>query len=160
MIFMKRAGIDKGSSTTKGHLGSEGWTEITSVRWALGRGIASASQGAEREATRPSVTEITVQKPLDISSYRWFEETLWGDGKTVTIHFTKTNKDQQDVYLEYILDNVLVSGFSTSGGGDRPHETISLNFTRIEYNYCAQDAKNDRGETPKTEYDLALNTFK
>jgi type VI secretion system secreted protein Hcp len=160
MIFMKRTGIDKGSSTTKGHLGSDGWTEITAVQWGVGRGITSASQGAEREASRPSVSEIVVTKPLDISSYRWFEESVWGDGQTVTIHFTKTNKDQQDLYMEYILDNVLVSGFSTSSGGDRPQETLSLNFTRIEYNYCSQDAKNDKGETPKTEYNLAANANK
>jgi len=155
MIFMKYDGIAKGSSTTKGHEGKDGWTEITSVQWGVGRGIASAHQGAEREASRPSVSEIVVAKPLDLASYRLFEEALWGDGKTVTIHFTKTNKDAQETYMEYILDNVLVSGFSTSSGGDRPTETVSLNFTRIEYNYVSQDAKNDKGETPKTEYNLA-----
>jgi type VI secretion system secreted protein Hcp len=106
------------------------------------------------------VSEIVVHKPLDLASYRLFEEALWGDGKTVTIHFTQTNKDQQETYMEYILDNVLISGFSTSSSGDRPSETVSLNFTRIEYNYCSQDAKNDKGETPKTEYNLAASANK
>jgi type VI secretion system secreted protein Hcp len=160
MIFMKHDGIKKGSSTTKGHLGSEGWTEITDVQWGAGRGITAAHQGAEREAGSPSVSDMTVRKSLDISSYRWFEEGLWGDGHTVTIHFTKTNKDQQDVYMEYILDNVLVSRYSTTSDGDRPTEELELNFTRIEYNYCSQDAKNDKGETPKTEYNLAANANK
>src|SRR5262249_40442893 len=116
-IFMKYEGIDKGSSTTKGHLGSDGWTELNSVQWGVGRGITDASQGAEREASAPSVSEITVTKLLDLASYRLFEEGLTGDGKTVTIHFTKTNKDQQDTYMEYILSNTLVSGFSTNCSG-------------------------------------------
>jgi type VI secretion system secreted protein Hcp len=154
-IFMKYDGIDKGSSTTKGHLGSSGWTELSSVQWGVGRGITNASQGQEREASAPSVSEIVVTKLLDLSSYRLFEESLTGDGKTVTIHFTKTNKDQQETYMEYVLSNTLVSGFSTNGSGDRPMETVSLNFTKIEYNYTGLDAKNDKGETPKASWDLA-----
>ena len=154
-IFMKYDGISSGSSTTKGHLGSAGWTELNSVQWAVGRGITNASQGSEREASAPSVSEIVVTKLLDLTSYRLFEESLTGDGKTVTIHFTKTNKDQQDTYLEYILSNTLVSGFSTDCSGDRPMETVSLNFTKIEYNYSGLDAKNDKGSTPKTSWDLS-----
>ena len=157
-IFMKYDGIDKGSSTTKGHLGSSGWTELSSVQWGVGRAIANASQGNEREASAPSVSEIVVSKLLDMSSYRLFEESLTGDGKTVTIHFTKTNKDQQDTYMEYVLSNTLVSGFSTNCSGDRPEETISLNFTKIEYNYTGQDAKGAKGDTPKTSWDFSQSS--
>src|SRR5262249_18530570 len=136
----------------------DGWTEINSVQWGIGRGITDASQGTEREASAPSGSEVVVSKYLDMASYRLFEEGLFGDGKTVTIHFTKTNKDQQDTYMEYILSNTLVSGFSTSSSGDRPVETVSLNFTKMEYNYCAQDAKNDKGETPKTDWDFSQSS--
>jgi len=157
-IFMKYDGIDKGSSTTKGHLGSEGWTELKSVQWGVGRGITDPSQGSEREASAPSGSEIVVTKDLDLASYRLFEEAVSGDGKTVKIHFTKTNKDQQDTFMEYILSNTLVSGFSTNGTGDRPVETVSLNFTKIEYNYSGQDAKNDKGDTPKTSWDFSTSS--
>jgi type VI secretion system secreted protein Hcp len=157
-IFMKYDGISKGSSTTKGHDGKDGWTELNSVQWGIGRCITDASQGTEREASAPSGSEIVVTKPLDMASYRLFEEGLFGDGKTVTIHFTKTNKDQQDTYMEYVLSNTLVSGFSTNSSGDRPVETVSLNFTKIEYNYCGQDAKNDKGETPKTDWDFSQSS--
>ena len=157
-IFMKYDGIDKGSSTTKGHDGKDGWTELSSVQWGIGRGITDPSQGTEREASAPSGSEMVVTKPLDLASYRLFEEGLTGDGKTVTIHFTKTNKDQQDTYMEYILSNTLVSGFSTNSTGDRPMETVSLNFTKIEYNYSGQDAKNDKGATPKTSWDFSQSS--
>jgi type VI secretion system secreted protein Hcp len=157
-IFMKYDGISKGSSTTKGHLGSDGWTELNSAQWGVGRGITDASQGTEREASAPSGSEIVVTKLLDMASYRLFEEAVSGDGKSVTIHFTKTNKDQQDTFMEYILSNTLVSGFSTSCAGDRPVETVSLNFTKIEYNYCGQDAKNDKGDTPKTDWDFSTSS--
>src|SRR5262249_24200418 len=157
-IFMKYDGISKGSSTTKGHLGSEGWMEVKSVKWGIGRGIRPATQGTEREGLSPTGSEIVVTKDLDMASYRLFEEGTQGAGKTVTIHFTKTNKDQQDTYMEYILSNTLVSGFSTNSTGDRPVETVSLNFTKIEYNYTAQDATNANGDTPKTNWDFSQSS--
>jgi type VI secretion system secreted protein Hcp len=157
-IFMKYDGISKGSSTTKGHLGSDGWTELNSVEWSITRAVTSASQGAERESAAPEVSQISVTRFLDLSSYRLFEESLTGDGKTVTIHFTKTDKEQQATYMEYILSNTLVSNFSTKSSGDRPVETVSLNFTKIEYNYTGLDAKNDKGDTPKASWDLAQSS--
>ena len=156
--FMKYEGISKGSSTTKGHDGKDGWMEVKSVKWGIGRGIRPASQGTEREGLSPTGSEIVVTKYLDLASYRLFEEAVSGDGKTVTIHFTKTNKDQQDTYMEYILSNTLVSGFSTSSSGDRPVETVSLNFTKIEYNYTGQDAKGAQGDTPKTNWDFSQSS--
>ena len=157
-IFMKYEGIDKGSSTTKGHDGKDGWMEVKSVKWGIGRGIRPNSQGTDREGLSPTGSEIVVTKDLDMASYRLFEEGTQGVGKTVTIHFTKTNKMQQDTYMEYILSNTMVSGFSTQSTGDRPVETVSLNFTKIEYNYTGQDAKGAKGDTPKTNWDFSQST--
>jgi hypothetical protein len=33
-----------------------------------------------------------------------------------------------------------------------------LNFTKIEYNYTAQDAKGAKGDTPKTNWDFSQST--
>src|SRR5262245_48491576 len=157
MIFMKYGGIDKGSSSTEGHKGSEGWMELSGLQWGVGRNIANASQGLDREPDTASVSEVVVSKKLDLASYRLFEESTHGTGQDVTIHITKTDKQQQVTYMEYVLSNVLISGFSTSCGGERPEETIALNFTKIEFNYTEQDPKNQSGDTPKTSWDLAAS---
>ena len=153
-IYMKYGDI-KGDVTAEGHKGTDGWVEVNSFQFGIGRGISSPTGGSDdRESSAPSVSEIVVTKPMDSSSYRWFEESLWGEGQDVVIDFCKTDKDKLEVYATYTLEDCMVSGFSTSSGGDRPTESISLNFTKIVYGFNQMDKKNAKGETPKTGWDI------
>ena len=154
-IYMKYGDI-KGDVTAEGHKGSDGWVEVNSFQWGVGRGISSPTGGsADRESSAPSVSEIVVTKAMDVSSYRFLEEALYGEGQTVKIDFCKTDKGQLEVYASYDLTECMISGYSVSSGGDRPSESLSLNFTKVIFNYSAMDAKNAKGETPKTGWDVA-----
>ena len=154
-IYIKYGDI-KGDVTAEGHKGSDGWVEINSFQFGIGRGISSPTGGSsDREATAPSVSEIVMTKPMDNSSYRWMEEALYGEGTDVQIDFCKTDKGQLETYATYTLENAMVSGYSVSSGGDRPSESISISFTKIIYSYEAMSAKNEKGETPKTGWDIA-----
>ena len=155
-IYIKYGDI-KGDVTAEGHLGSAGWVEVNSFSWGVGRGISSPTGGsADREASAPSVSEITLSKPMDNSSYRWLEEALIGEGVDATIDFVKTDKGTLETYASYTLTNAMVSGYSVSSGGDRPSESLSLNFTKIVYSFTAMTAKNEAGDSPKTGYDIGL----
>ena len=35
-------------------------------------------------------------------------------------------------FLQYTLTNVMISAYHVSSGGDRPTESLTLNFTKIE----------------------------
>ena len=144
----------------KGDVTAEGFAdhiEVNSAQFGIGRGIASPTGGsADREATAPSVSEIVVTKPLDKASGRLFEEALYGEGQKAVIKFTKTDKDKLEVYLEYELENTLISGYSVSSGGDRPTESVSLNFTKILMSSTDMKAANETGEPFKTGYDIGL----
>lgn len=128
-IFMNYAGIT-GDVTADGYTG---WIELTSFQWGVGRTFTASASGADREGSAPSVSEIVVTKLQDSASAKLLKEALGGEGKTVVIDFTKSTKGTQQPYLEITLSNVLISKFSMSSGGDRPTESISLNFTRIQY---------------------------
>jgi type VI secretion system secreted protein Hcp len=155
-IYIKYGDI-KGDVTAEGHLGSDGWVEVNSFQWGVGRGISSPTGGsADRESTAPSISEIVVTKPMDISSYRWLEESLIGEGVPCTIHFCKTDKGTLETYASYELDDCMVSGYSVSSGGDRPTESISINFTKVVYGFVGMNDKNESAATPKAGYDLAL----
>jgi type VI secretion system secreted protein Hcp len=155
-IYMKYGDI-KGDVTAEGHKGSDGWVEVNSFQFGVGRGIGSPTGGsADREASAPSVSEITVSKPMDVSSYRFLEESLWGEGVAVTIDFCKTDKDKLEVYAQYVLTNCMVSGYSVSSGGDRPSESLSLNFTKFEFVFTGMNPNNAGGENPRTGYDVGL----
>ena len=155
-IYVKYGDI-KGDVTADGHKGSEGWFEVNSFQWGVGRGISSPTGGAaDREASAPSVSEITVSKPMDIASYALLNEALQGEGQPCTIHFCKTDKGVLETYASYILDDCMISGYSVSSGGDRPSETVSFNFTKVEYGFVGMDDKNEKSQSPKLIYDVAL----
>ena len=152
-IYMNYNDI-KGDATAEGH---EGWIELNSCQWGVGRGISSPTgASADRESTAPSVSEITVTKDTDIGSTKMLNEAYQGEGQKVVIDFCKTDKGKLEVYLEITLEDCLVSGYSLSSGGDRPSESLSLNFTKIEFKNTSMKDKNDTGDPDTVTYDLAL----
>jgi len=155
-IYVKYGDI-KGDVSAEGHKGAEGWVEVNSFQFGVGRGISSPTGGSsDREASAPSVSEITLSKTMDVSSYRWLEEALWGEGVACTIDFVKTDKDKLEVYAQYILTDTMVSGYSSNSGGDRPSESLSLSFTKFEFVFTGMNPNNEGGQNPRTGYDIGL----
>ncbi|MBM3982798.1 MAG: type VI secretion system tube protein Hcp [Planctomycetes bacterium] len=110
---------------------------------------------ADREASAPAVSEIVVTKSMDKSSFAFMQEALIGKGIPATIHFVRTADRELQTYIEYKLENCIISGYSVSSGGDRPTENISINFTKIEYLFVELGIDNANKETPRIFYDLA-----
>ena len=135
-IYMKIDGIN-GEVTAKGH---EKWIDVTSMQWGVGRSIASAiGSSMNREASKPSISEVNVTKPMDQSSPYLFTEAVVGKGKKVQIHLCTAGKSLT-AYMEYELEDCMISGYSVSGSGDdRPHESLSLSFTKLTMTFIEQD---------------------
>jgi len=154
-IYVKYASID-GDVTATGH---EKWIEVNSFQWGVGRGISSpVGASADRESSAPSVSEIVVTKPTDVATIKILDEALHGEGQDVTIDFCKTDKGQLNVFLSYTLNNTMISGYSASSDGDRPQESLSFNFTKIECRDVGLGAKNEDGSPATVGYDLAAAT--
>jgi len=146
-------GAVKGDVTESNH---KNWIELNSFQWGVGRGISSPTgASADRESTAPSVSEITVTKAQDIASVGLLTEALQGDGAKAKIDFCRTNKDQMDVYLTIELENVMVSGYSVSSGGDRPTESLSLNFTKVLVKGTQMKQDGSAAEPANITYDLS-----
>ncbi len=151
-IFMKYGALD-GEVDAKGY---ENWVELQSFQWGVGRGISAGVGGAsKREASAPSISEITVSKSFDSFSPLALKESIGGKGTEVKIDVTRTDADGKHVaFQKYILDAVMISGYSISSGGDRPSESISLNFTKFNSEYLKIDDKFAATTTGKVMYDL------
>jgi type VI secretion system secreted protein Hcp len=150
-IYMQYGSL-KGDVTAEGHVG---WIEVNSFQWGVGRGISSPTGGSsDREASAPSVSEVVVIKPTDIATVSILGESLEGEGQDVTVDFCKTDKGALNVYLSFTMNNTMVSGFSMSTGGDRPQESISLNFTKIQLRDISLGAKNEDGAPATIGYDV------
>jgi type VI secretion system secreted protein Hcp len=64
-----------------------------------------------------------------------------------------TNRKAGDKPLEYLvfkLSDVLITGVQLSGASEVPLESVSMNYTKVEYKYFKQDAKGaaDGGPVP------------
>jgi type VI secretion system secreted protein Hcp len=158
-IFLKYDGI-VGDVTTTGH---EKWIELLTFQWGTGRGINnSTASGADREGTTPAVHEIVVTKDTDSASPNLLRASLGlkpaDEGKTVNIDFCKTDTSKPEPYLQFTLENCLVSGYSINSGGDRPTESVTLNFTKVEFKNTAMGKANETGSPDTASYDLTTQT--
>jgi type VI secretion system secreted protein Hcp len=114
--------------------------------------------GAAREASAPSVSEIVVTKITDASTPRLALACAMGKHfDKVTLRVLQTDDTGQATpYLVYKLENVLISSYSLGGsGGDRPMESLSLNYTKITFEYKPQSA--DGQKPPVATWDLCTN---
>ena len=153
-IYMKLGKIE-GNVTSASH---EKWVEAYSFQFGSGRGISmSVGSGKEREATKPSLSEVTVSKAMDKASPYLFLESCVGKAiDKVEIHFVKTQADVLETYLIYELEKCLVSSYSASSGGDEPSESISLAYTKIIMKYHPRKNDNTLDSAIPAGYDLEL----
>ena len=158
-IFMNYDSIP-GDVTADGH---QKWIEVDSFQWGIGRGITSAtSSAADREGSTPSVSEIVLTKVNDSASSNLMRASLGlppaGEGKLVKIDFCKTDTTHPEPYLQLELENTLVSGWSISSGGDRPSESLTINFTKVTFVPIGMKAANDTDSPDRAMYDLSTQT--
>lgn len=156
MILLKFATTIKGDSTVPDHTD---WITIDSFQLGVGRGISASGGGKDRDTSNPSFSEATLTKSTDIASTDLFAQAIYGKslGKA-EIHFIQTggSGSESQVYLKYELEEAIVSGYSLSSGGERPSESISLNFTKISMQYDAFSGDKKTTGTPK-KWDLMAN---
>lgn len=153
-IYLQFGTKIKGNVTAEGH---DGWIECSSFQFGCGRGVSMpVGRGSDREVSAPSISEMTLTKELDDSSALLFQESLSGQGRDdATIHVVRTQASKLETVLEYTLANAVISSYSISSGGDRPSESLSISFTKVEMKYIGWDKSGTKeGQTPVS-YDLA-----
>ncbi|MCB9959649.1 MAG: type VI secretion system tube protein Hcp [Rhodospirillaceae bacterium] len=139
-IYIKIEGIDGDVTQAK----YKGWIDAESLQWGVGRAVMTpVGSTMNREASAPTLSELTFTKTMDRSTALILQETCSGEsGKKVTVEMM-TTANPPKTYMKYELEDALLSGYSCSGasGGGRPSESISLNFTKITTTYTVSDEK-------------------
>lgn len=144
----------------KGNVTAEGYADhlsVDSFNFGVGRSLTmDVGNCANREATRPSFSEITLTKMADNSCTSLFQEaTVASESKTVVIKFVQTGSDKVTEYMTYTLSECMVSGYSVSAGGEgEAGESITLSYCGIEVNYLDFDATNKGASPQRVNYDL------
>jgi type VI secretion system secreted protein Hcp len=110
-----------------------------------------------------SMHDFSFTKKIDKSSPKLFLMCAKGEHISKgTLTCRKAGGEQQE-YLKVILTDVMVSNFQTGGAGGAdpiPTESISLNFSKIDWEYKAQDEKGKLGGAVTASYSLKENVGK
>ncbi|TQV76389.1 type VI secretion system tube protein Hcp [Aliikangiella marina] len=152
-IYLEIPGI-KGNVTADGY---KDQIQLDSVSFGVSRGI-TMTPGAmsNREATRPSLSEVSISKTCDSSVINLFKEASVGsNGKDVKIHFVRTGADKVVEYMTYELFDCLISSYSMSCPGEgEAMENLTLSYSKVEISYTNTDKDNANGTAQRVSYDL------
>jgi len=153
-IYMKYGAI-QGDATQKGF---EGWINLNHFDWGLERKFAEDQVGRafNREAAQAQIMPCTVRKDVDSSSGSILQTaTTEFKGQKCEIAFVRTG-NPGETYLHFTLSDTLISKLDVqTQGGERPIETIILDFTELEIQTKTLNEANN-GEDPMTiTYDAA-----
>src|SRR5262245_285502 len=111
MTMLLKLGEINGESKRTGY---EKWIEVDSMQFGVGRGIQSATGASSRQASEPSVSEITFSKPTSIDSGDLFFQSLCGTGVKAQIHLINTQSKANKPYFKIDLEDALISSYSVS----------------------------------------------
>ncbi|MGI0009339.1 MAG: Hcp family type VI secretion system effector [Nitrosopumilaceae archaeon] len=153
--FLKIEGIE-GESIDRAHGGQ---LEVES--WSFGASQTSSTSTGGAGTGKVSMQDFHFTKRVDKSSPKLAEALLSGEHIPSIELFVRKAGDTPLEYMKVKLSDCLISGYSVSGGStageDKPVESISFNFSKIEFEYTEQKADGSAGATTRMGWDLALN---
>lgn len=135
----------KGESTDKDH---KDWIEILSYNWGVSQmASATASSSGGGSTQRADFQDLSIVKELDMAS-PLLNKACWGGTHIakVVLELNRAAGEKRQIYMKYILENVIVSSVSIGGGGGGvPTESVTFNYGKITSVYTKQARKGGGG---------------
>jgi type VI secretion system secreted protein Hcp len=149
--FLKLDGIE-GESSQKGH---ENQIDLLSWSWSESNSGSSAEGGGSGSG-KVNMSDFSFAMKINKASPHLFKHCASGTHiKEGTLTCRRAGKEPRP-YLTIKFTDCLVSSFSTGGsqGDEVPTDSISLNFSKIEYSYSPQKNDGTLGTAIPAGYDL------
>ncbi len=134
-VFVKFDGID-GEVTAHQH---EKWTDFSSIQFGVAK-EGNMNTGSTRQRSAAQMTEVNLTKVFDQSSVKLLEATTLGKVfKKVEIHLMKSGGKGMIPFLTITLENASLTNYSISSAGQRPEESVSVQFEKIKFEHTLSD---------------------
>ena len=150
-MFLTLDGI-AGESTDPVHKGA---IEISSWSWGLSEPASMASAGAGKVA----IQNIVIHKNVDIASPLLIQHCAQGANiASGSIFVRKAGGDPKD-FLVFKMTNVLVLSVTVdaAASSDLPTETVTLAFSKFEFDYSTLSATGALGAQKSVGWDIVEN---
>lgn len=136
LLVVGPSGQVAGSSTARG---KEGWIEVSSWSWGEantgGAGTGKAAAPAARDANSGMAAgkrmhqAIVIRKEVDSASPKFI--AMCASGQHISrMQFETTENGQPETVT---ITDAVVSSVQKSSGGDRPMESVTFTFQKIDY---------------------------
>jgi len=133
--------------------------ELLSFSHGVAMQITGDISNTERTSGKPNHQDFTITKYLDQASPKLNEACCKGDiFKEAKVVVARNDKGAVLPLIEYTLKNVVLSSISVGGGGgDKPVETVTMNYNHITWDFHHQKAEGSESGHVATLWDLAKN---
>jgi type VI secretion system secreted protein Hcp len=133
--------------------------DVLSWSWGLNQ-TAGGHEGGGSGAGKVHVHDLAFTKYVDSASPAIAQACCLGTHIPKCILLVRKAGGKQQKYLEVTLEQVLVTSVSVggSGGQDKITESVSLNFSKVSYEYFKQDKDGNTKSAGALKYDVAKNT--
>src|SRR3977135_3003491 len=156
VLLMKFDPVVKGTSTLDQFADQ---IELLSFSHGVAMQITGDISNSERTSGKPNHQDFTITKYLDQSSPKLNEACCKGDNfKKVVLVVARNDKGSVLPLMSYTLQNVVLSSISVGGGGgDKPVETVTMNYNHITWDFLHQQAEGGEAGHVPGKWDLATN---
>ncbi|TWH02372.1 Hemolysin-coregulated protein (uncharacterized) [Nocardioides sp. J9] len=116
--------------------------EVTSLQTGVGVSVSGSAASGQREASRPSLTEMNVTRSTDSTSPVLFGYITTG---TLLPEVELAGTLPDGTPFEYELGDVFLSSQASAAGDENFTESLSLNFASIRTTVGGNSAAYDQG---------------
>jgi len=133
--------------------------ELLSFSHGVAMQITGDVSNTERTSGKPNHQDFTITKYLDQASPKLNEACCKGDNfTTCEVVVGRNDKGAVIPLIKYTLKNVVLSSVSIGGGGgDKPVETVTMNYNHITWDFHTQKAEGTEAGHIPGKWDLAMN---
>jgi type VI secretion system secreted protein Hcp len=134
--------------------------ELLSFSHGVAQQVTGDASNQKRTSGKPNHQDFTVTKYVDLASCGLIDHCNQAKLLAkVVITVGQNDSGKVNPFLVYTLHNALISSVSVGGGGGgKPQETVTFNYSKIQWDYKLQ--KTDVSTPGKNEAKWSLETNK
>lgn len=133
--------------------------ELLSYSHGVAMQVTGDVSNVERTSGRPNLQDFTISKYADSSTPIFNQKCCEGASiGDVVITIARNAGGAIVPFIVYTMTDVVVSSVSIGGGGgDKPVETVSLNFTSIQWTFTKQKSDATKEGNVSSKWDAKTN---